>query len=77
MSSDNIETRRRLKSIPDLSGFESLLNASTLSDLDKEIMRMHYLKEQDFRYIGDMIGLSESAVKSRHRKILNKLSRLF
>lgn len=77
MKPENLITRRKIKDIPKLQTFEELLNSSTLSDTDKTIMRLHYLKEQDFRCIGDFIGLSESAVKSRHRRILNKLARLF
>ena len=77
MKTEHLITRQRIKDIPELKTFEGLLESSTLSDTDKQIMRLHYLKEQDFRCIGDSIGLSESAVKSRHRRILKKLARLF
>ena len=77
MKTEHLITRQRIKDIPELKTFEGLLESSTLSDTDKQIMRLHYLKEQDFRCIGDSIGLSESSVKSRHRRILKKLARLF
>ena len=70
MKTEHLITRQRIKDIPEIKTFECLLESSTLSDTDKQIMRLHYLKEQDFRCIGDSIGLSESAVKSRHRRIL-------
>lgn len=75
--SQHIETRKRLKSIPSISRFDELLEESTLSDLDKEILRLHYLKEKDFRYIGDMLGYAEVTIKKRHIKALKKISELF
>ena len=75
--SNNIETRKRLKGIASISRFDDLLNESTLSDLDKEILRLHYLQEKDFRYIGDMLGYAEITIKKRHLKALKKISELF
>lgn len=75
--SATIETRKRLKSIPDILSFDELLERSTLSDVDKEILRLHYLKEKDFRYIGDTLGYSEATIKKRHIKALSKIQALF
>jgi len=74
---EHILTRRKLKDIASISTFEDLLNISTLSDTDKEILRMHYLHGKDFRLIGDTLGFSESTIKARHKKALNKLNKLF
>ena len=74
--SEQIETRKKIKGIADISSFYSLIDHTVLSDTDKQILVLHYLKEKDFRYIGDMLGYSESTIKKRHRKILAKLSRL-
>ena len=74
--SKHIETRKKLKGIADISSFTSLLNATTLSDTDKSILQLHYIDEKDFRFIGDMLGYSESTIKKRHKKILNKISRM-
>lgn len=76
MSTKHIDVRRKIKSIPSIESFDQLLEVSTLSDEDKEILRLHYLKDKDFRYIGDMLGYSESTIKYRHRKALKKLSKL-
>lgn len=70
---EHIATRRKLKGIALLKDFEFLLSMCTLSDTDKAILRMHYLKDQDFRYIGDALGLAEQTVKIRHRNALKKL----
>lgn len=72
----HIQTRAKLKEIYLVTAFEDLLDLCTLSDIDKEILRLHYLKEKDFRFIGDTLGFSESAVKQRHRKALKKLGNI-
>ena len=75
--SDHIDIRRRIKAIPSIKSFTDLLDASTLSDEDKTIMILHYLKDKDFRYIADELGYSESTIKYRHKKAIKKLSKLF
>lgn len=72
----DMSMQRKLKDIPDLSTFEGLLEASTLSDLDKQILRMHYLEERDYAFIADSLGYSESGIKKRHKKALRKLSNI-
>ena len=74
--STHIDTRRKIKDIADISSFTDLLNKSTLSDEDKLFLQLHYIQGKDFRFIGDMLGYSESTMKKRHQKILAKLSRL-
>lgn len=76
MTTEHIKTRTKIKEIASISSFNELLTASTLSDEDKEILRLHYLKDKDFRYIGDMFGYSESTIKKRHKKAIAKLSKL-
>jgi len=75
--SKTIETRKRLKGIPSITTFDALLEESTLSDVDKQILRLHYLKEKDFRYIGDTLGYAEATIKKRHLKALSKIQSLF
>lgn len=70
----HIETRKKLKAIPLVADFEHILSLCTLSDEDKEILRLHYLHEKDFRFIGDKMGYSERTIKSRHKRALKKLS---
>lgn len=72
----HIQARAKLKEICLVTAFEDLLDLCTLSDIDKEILRLHYLKEKDFRFIGDELGFSESAIKQRHRKALKKLGNI-
>lgn len=76
LHSDHIKTRSKIKEIAEIKTFNQLIDACTLTDEDKELLRMHYLQGKDFRYIGDMLGFSESTVKRRHRKALQKLNRI-
>lgn len=76
MNNEILTTRRKVQEIGSISSLNSLLDSSTLSDLDKEILILHYVKEKNFALIGDELGYSESGIKKRHKKILHKLSQL-
>lgn len=73
---EHIDTRRKLRSIYEVSTFEQLIESCVLTDEDKSILRLHYLKGKDFRFIGDALGFSETTIKKRHRKILSKLNKM-
>lgn len=74
--SEHIDTRNKLKGIASISSFNSLINSTTLSATDRQILVLHYIDEKDFSYIGDMLGYSESTIKRRHKKALVKISKL-
>lgn len=74
--SEHIETRRKLKDIYSVQNFEDLLESCILTEEDKIILRLHYLKGKDFRFIADELGYSESTVKRHHKKILSKLNNM-
>ena len=71
-----MEARNKLRNIILKTEFESLLEDYVLTDEDKELMRLHYLKGKDFRFIADALGYSETTIKKRHSKILTKVSKL-
>ena len=66
--------QKALKSIPEVKTFEQILQESTLSELDKEIFRLHYLEDKDFAFIADKLGYSESGIRKKHGKAIKKLS---
>lgn len=68
--------RAQLKGICSVQTFEDLLESCTLTDEDKDLLKLHYLKGKDFRYIGDELGYSESTIKRKHRKILSKFVKI-
>ena len=74
--SEHLDARKRLREIPTVSRFDDLLEKSTLTDEDKLILRLHYLKGKDFRFIGDSLGYAEITIKRRHAKALSKLSKI-
>lgn len=68
------ETRRRLRETSLSADFESIMSRCTLSDDDKQMLRLIYIEDKDLRYVGDALGYSEKAVKEHHRRALRKLS---
>lgn len=73
---EHIETRTKLKEIVEIQTFSDLLDRCILSEEDRRIMELHYLKDKDLRYIADLLGYSEATIKKRHRKILKKLKQI-
>lgn len=76
MNGKDLSTRKKMKDVGNFSTLQELLNNSTLSELDKKIVIMHYVEEKNFGYIGDELGYSESGIKKRHKRILKKLGQL-
>jgi RNA polymerase sigma factor (sigma-70 family) len=74
--STHIDTRKKLQNIPRISSLMELLDSCTLSDEDKEIIKMHYVQNKTLSYIADILGYSESTIKKKHKKILSKLNKL-
>lgn len=74
--SEHIETRRKLQNIYSIQNFEDLLESCILTEDDKTILRLHYLKGKDFRFIADELGYAESTIKRHHKKILCKLNKM-
>lgn len=73
---EHIETRNKVKGIVKIQTFSELLDRCILSDEERELMNLHYLKGKNFSYIGDLLGYSESTIKKKHRKILKKLDKI-
>ena len=73
---NHIEVRRKLLSICEKKDFDDILDRCTLSLEEKEILYLHYIDKQDFSFIADTLGYSESTVKRRHRNALGKISRV-
>ena len=48
-----------------------------LSEEEKQILWMHYKEEKSLLYIADTLGMSETTIKKKHRKILMKIGKAF
>nr|DAJ99860.1 MAG TPA: ECF sigma factor [Caudoviricetes sp.] len=73
---EHVQTRAKVRQIPRVSTFNALLEECTISQEEKELMRLHYLENKDFCYIGDQLGYSEITMKRWHKKILRKLNKV-
>lgn len=69
-------TRRKLKEICTVREMDDLMNAAVLSDEEKDIIKMHYINQKSLTYIADELGISESALKKKHRKLLRKIGKV-
>lgn len=74
--SEHIDTRKKIKNICRISEFEAILDDCVLTDEEKDIMRLYYLKGKSFSYIADMLGYSECTVKRRHQNVLKKINKI-
>ena len=74
--SEHIDNRRKLQGIASISTFKDILDQTILSDEEKHLIVLHYLENKDFRYIADMLGYSETTIKRKHKKALNKISKI-
>lgn len=74
--SPHVLTKKKLKAIDTVTDFESLLSISVLTDEEKTILRMFYLKGQNFGFIADTLGCSEATVYKKHAKALDRLCKL-
>lgn len=76
MDKKNAETRTKLKDISSVKEFGDLMEQTMLSDEEKQILWMHHKEKKTLQCIADEIGLSEIAVKKKHRKMLMKIGRM-
>lgn len=74
--SEHILIRQKLRGICNLSDFYNLINRCVLSDEEKRIIEMHYIKDYELSYIGDILGYSESTMKRKHCRILKKIGKV-
>lgn len=68
--------RKKLKQIDSVEDFDRMLNNLMASEEDKKIIEMHYKQGKSLGYIADALGMSESSVKNKHRKLLIKIGNI-
>ena len=76
MDKKNAKIRKKLKQIESVRDFESIVNQTMLSEEEKRILRLHYKEQKTMIYIADELGMSESNVKKKHRKLLMKVGKI-
>jgi DNA-directed RNA polymerase specialized sigma subunit len=70
---ERLETRRKLRAVTGVQDFQKLLDTCVLTENEKTLLKLHYLDGKNLAYIGDLLGFSESAIKTKHAKCLDKL----
>lgn len=73
MDKKNALTKKKLKQINSVKDFENMLENLMASEEDKAIIIMHYKEGKPLGYIADVLGMSESSIKNKHRKLLIKI----
>ena len=76
MDKKNAKIRKKLKQIESVRDFESIVNQTMLSEEEKRILWLHYKEQKTMTYIADELGMSESNVKKKHRKLLMKVGKI-
>lgn len=60
-----------------IAEFEDILETILMTDEEKDIFRMIYKEKRSISYIADIMGVSESVVKARHKRLLMKIGSYF
>ena len=76
MASEHIRVKRKLRDIVSIKTFEDIINDLMISEQEKKLMYLYYVKKNDFCFIADTLGMSESSVKNLHRNVLKKISKI-
>ena len=66
--------RKEIKSIKTISEYNEYIDSLKLTDDQKELMYYVFVKGYDYRLIADKLGVSEATIKSRMRKLLEKIT---
>lgn len=73
--SQHIDSKHKIQDLR-YDDFNSLIDSCLISNENKQILRMIYVENKPLAYIGDILGYSESTIKTRHRKLLKQISKL-
>lgn len=77
MDKESMNTRKKLRRISSVEDFEDLLEKTMLSEEERQLVILHYREQKPISYIADVMNMSETSVKRKHKKILNKMQRMF
>lgn len=69
--------REQLILMPDLERYLDIMSKVKLTDLERQVCDMKYLRGLTLITIGEELGYSESYMKRIHQRILRKITRIF
>ena len=70
----HIKNKHKLQNLEPAT-FAKILDKIMISDKEREIMTLLYVKHKTAAYVADVVGYAESTVRLKHRKIVERLSR--
>lgn len=73
MNEERKAKKRAIQNIRTIDEYNAFVSNLKITDEQKEIMHMIFVKGYDYRLIGDKFGYSERTVKAKVRKILDKI----
>lgn len=73
MREDKKSKKNELKSLKTLSDYHDFIGNLLLTEEERKICDMVFVEGRTYLWIGEDLGLSESTVKRRVSKILDKL----
>lgn len=76
MTESRKQARARLREVPQISTLLSILDDCAITETDRNIIIMHYVNGYNFDFIADSLGYSVSAIKKKHKRILDKISKI-
>lgn len=74
MNEKTAKAKRKLKSLYRVNDFNDLLDSLMLSEDERNILELKYHQNKTISYIADTLGMSESSVKKKHTKAMEKIA---
>lgn len=66
--------RTEIKQIKTISEYNEYVNTLKITDEQKQLMYYVFVKGYDYRLIADKLGVSESTIKARMRRLLKSIT---
>lgn len=76
MNEKTAKAKCKLKSLYRVDDFNDLLDSLMLSEDERNILELKYRHNKTISYIADMLGMSESSVKKKHTRAMEKIARM-
>lgn len=73
---EHIFTRKKLTDIATITEFNQILDLVVLTPQERRIMELHYLQGMSLMQIGFEMGYAEITICKKHKKILQKISKV-
>ncbi len=74
---EHIQAKKRLQSVATITELKAIFDECAISDEDREMLMLIYVRHKSFGWVADELGYSEETIKSRHKKCLEKLSKMY